>query len=177
MMFEIVSLNVSPRLWADYRWDVVTSAPAPAPGRRLPAPGILDTGTRGHILCWGVQNGDSFINPSCLCALPWMSGSEFEQIWAEYSPLSPDSVGVTQREFWVCCLIQPWFMICGAFWVIICFELVDIMSSQRVFDAGDMYWACEDLIIDDEAENDFLCLVVWRHGGGLCRLQETFMSA
>ena len=30
------------------------------------------------------------------------------------------------------------------------------MSSQRVFDAGDMYWTCEDLIIDDEAENDFL---------------------
>ena len=39
------------------------------------------------------------------------------------------------------------------------------MSSQRLFDAGDMYWTCEDLIIDDEAENYFLLsgrLAPWR---------------
>ena len=53
------------------------------------------------------------------------------------------------------------------------------MSSQRAFDADiilENLRTSEDLIIDDEAENYFLCLAVWRHRGGLCRLQKIFMS-
>ena len=138
-MFEIVSANVSPWLWADFRWDVVT--PAPAPGRRLPAPGILDTDSGGHIVYWGAQNDDTFNGVflhrvyELMLIMYWTLS-----IWAEYSPLWPGSVGVTQREFWLClfdpALIYDQLSILSHNLLWTC----PIMSSQRVFDAGDMYW-------------------------------------
>ena len=81
-------------------------------------------------------------------------------IRAKYSPLWPGSVSVTQREFWLC-LFDP----------VLIYDQLSILSHN-------LLWTCphrveseglwcrryvletsEDLIIDDEAENDFLCLV------------------